>query len=137
MTEQRLEGGCLCRGVRYTVVGTPQRFYFCHCSRCRKVSGSAHAANIFVRGSLTWEHGESQVARFKLPEAERFTNTFCTQCGSRLPRAVAEHGMVLIPAGSLDTEPTMAPQAHIHTDSSAGWSCVHASLDELDGSPSA
>lgn len=129
MSEQRLQGGCLCRGVRYTVVGTPQRFYFCHCSRCRKVTGSAHAANVFVQGSLTWDCGESQVAQFKLPEAERFTNTFCSRCGSRLPRAVPQRGVVIVPAGSLDGEPTLAPQAHIHAGSSAGWSCLHGAVE--------
>ena len=40
-------GTCLCGAVRFEISGSFERFYLCHCSRCRKGSGSAHAANLF------------------------------------------------------------------------------------------
>ena len=71
----------------------------------------------------------------KLPEAERFTTTFCDTCGSRLARFIEDYGMVFIPAGSLDDEPDMGPQARIFTGSRAAWSCDSAELTEFEEYP--
>lgn len=124
MTEKTLRGGCLCGEVLYEIYGEPQRFYHCHCKRCRKASGTGHASNLMVKtAGITWLAGESNISAFKVPEAERFTNTFCKTCGGRLPRYVAETGFAIIPAGSLDSDPGIAPQARIFWDSKEAWSC--------------
>lgn len=130
-----LSGSCLCGRVRYTVSGEAQRFYHCHCSRCRKASGTGHATNLFVQGGLTWNSGAELIRTFKLPEAERFTNTFCEVCGSRMPRFIEKLGMVFIPAGSLEDEPDMRPQARIFLDSRAEWSCDESALPGFEQYP--
>lgn len=130
-----LSGSCLCGGVRYTVSGEAQRFYHCHCSRCRKVSGTGHATNLFVQGALTWTSGENLVRTFKLPEAARFANWFCEVCGSRMPRFIEKVGMVFIPAGSLEDEPDIRPQARIFLDSRANWSCDEVALPGFEQYP--
>ncbi len=135
MSEQTLKGSCLCGGVTYTVIGEPQRFYHCHCGRCRKATGTGHATNVFVAGKLTWDSGEQMIASYKVPEAARFTNRFCTTCGARLPRYIEDLGAVFIPAGSLDTEPVLKPQARIFMGSSTTWSCGAAALPEFDAQP--
>ena len=76
METKTLTGACLCGSVRYTVQGDPQRAYHCHCDRCRKATGTGHASNMVVAGTLTWNAGEALVRQFKVPEAQRFTNTF-------------------------------------------------------------
>jgi hypothetical protein len=124
MTQTTLKGSCLCGAVKYEARGEPKRFLHCHCSRCRKATGTGHASNLFLQpGVLEWLAGQEQVRAYKVPEAQRFTNTFCATCGSRLPRQVAGADIVLIPAGSLDDEVPMAPQARIFTGSRASWSC--------------
>ena len=124
MSQTTLKGSCLCGAVMYEVTGEPQRFYHCHCSRCRKATGTGHASNLFLQpGELQWLSGEEQIRTFKVPEAKRFTNNFCATCGSRLPRHAKEADAVLIPAGSLDDEPPMSPQARIFSGSRASWSC--------------
>ena len=55
-------------------------------------------------------------------KAERFTAVFCTVCGSPLPR-VYDSGIAVVPAGSLDHEPGIEPQARIFAGSRAAWSC--------------
>jgi hypothetical protein len=40
-----------------------------------------------------------------------------------MPRFIEKLDMVFIPAGSLDEEPDLAPQARIFTGSRAAWSC--------------
>lgn len=129
MNESTLRGGCLCGAVKFEITGEAKRFFHCHCSRCRKVTGTGHASNLFLQpGMLKWLNGEDQVRRFKLPEAERFTNNFCAVCGSRLPRQAKDTDTVVVPAGSLDGEAPIKPQARIFSGSRASWSCMS---DEL------
>ena len=125
MNQSVLRGGCLCGAVNFEVSGEPRRFYHCHCSRCRKVTGTGHASNMFLQpGALKWLTGEEHVRSFKVPEAARFTNTFCATCGSRLPRQAGGSDVVMVPAGSLDDAPSIKPQAHIFSESRASWSCT-------------
>ena len=124
MTQTTLRGGCLCGAVKYEVTGEPKRFYHCHCSRCRKATGTGHASNLFLHpGVLKWLSGEQQIRSFKVPEAQRFTNAFCAKCGGRLPRQPKDSDIVVIPAGSLDDEVPIRPQARIFSGSRASWSC--------------
>ena len=132
MTTETLTGSCLCGAVRYTATGDAQYFFHCHCSRIRKASGTGHASNLFLKGTITWESGQEHISSFKVPDAERFTNTFCGCCGGRVPRFLEPFGMVFIPAGSLDTEPAMWPQARIFSGSRTAWSCGTSELPEFD-----
>lgn len=125
MEPTTLNGSCLCGAVRYRVTGEAKRFYHCHCSRCRKATGTGHASNLFLQpASLEWLGGEEQIRSFKVPEAQRFTNAFCASCGSRLPRQAPGTDIVMIPAGTLDDEPPIQPQARLFSESRAKWSCA-------------
>ncbi|MDH4191656.1 MAG: GFA family protein [Betaproteobacteria bacterium] len=124
MTQASFMGSCLCGAVRFEVTGEPKRFFHCHCTRCRKASGTGHTSNLFVQpATLKWIKGEDAVRAFKVPEAKRFTNCFCGNCGGRMPRQAPGTDVVMIPAGSLDGEPPITPQARIFWDSRARWSC--------------
>ena len=135
MRTSSLSGGCLCEQVRYTATGEQTRFYHCHCRRCRKATGTGHASNLFLMGTLVWDSGEHLIQSYKLPGAERFTNTFCSQCGGRVPRFIEQLGMVFIPAGSLDGEPAIKPQAQIFKGSAAAWSCDGLNIPVFDEYP--
>lgn len=125
MSQISVKGSCLCGSVQYVVTGETKRFYHCHCKRCRKATGTGHASNLLVspQTSVTWLQGEELLARYKVPDAERFYNCFCQKCGGPVPRVVPELDAVLIPAGSLDSEPPVSPQGRIFWDSRAQWSC--------------
>ena len=125
MSEQTLSGSCLCGALRYSVTGEPARFMYCYCTRCRKSTGTGHATNLFVQdGSINWIGDLALVKNYKLPEAQRFARTFCTQCGGPVPGEIPDMKMVMIPAGTLDDEPNIGPQARIFYDSKAAWSCA-------------
>jgi len=127
MTKQHT-GSCLCGQVQYEVAGTFDRFYLCHCARCRKDTGSAHAANLFsAAGRLTWSSGEGLVRAFLLP-GTRHARSFCTVCGSALPY-IRPDGIV-VPAGSLDTDVDRIPDGRIFTASRASWD---RDLDSVTG----
>src|SRR5437016_14437903 len=68
-------GGCTCGAVRYAVRGEPTKVGICHCTSCRKETGSVFMAY------ADW-----------LPQAFETTGevrtfdgrSFCPNCGSRL-----------------------------------------------------
>jgi hypothetical protein len=66
-------GSCLCGEVAFEVEGPFDKFLNCHCSRCRKASGTAHSSEVIVKaGTLRWLKGEEAVVRFDLTQARSF-----------------------------------------------------------------
>jgi len=125
MSQINVSGSCLCGEVKYTVEGNVERFSHCHCQRCRKATGTGHASNVLVSplSGLKWLSGESSLVRYKVPEADRFYNCFCSNCGSPMPREIEQLDAVLIPAGSIDGDLPIQPQHRIFWDSRVDWSC--------------
>ena len=121
MTEL-IGGSCLCGLVSFEVSGPFDSFYFCHCSRCQKNSGSAHATNIFGKlDRIAWLSGQERIKKFELAEAEFFNKAFCSNCGSPLPHAARSGNFLIIPAGSLNSDPSVRPQNSIFWDDRAVW----------------
>lgn len=135
MDAQKHTGQCLCGTVKFTIHGAFESFFLCHCSRCRKDSGSAHSANLFSScARLTWDAGETSTRTFTLP-GSRHVKSFCRECGSALPFSQAEAGLVVVPAGSLDSRIDIRPMAHICCASRAEWDEGLAFLNEIEGLP--
>lgn len=114
-------GSCLCEKNKFEIEGDFESFYLCHCSRCRKDSGSAHAANLFsTTAKLKWIYGSENVKTFKLPST-RHIKSFCSICGSAMPNIQMGGKLLMVPAGSLDGSFSMEPTAHIFLSDKAGW----------------
>ncbi len=124
MSEASLSGSCLCGSVKFAATPPFTAFRYCHCTRCQKASGSAHAANVFVPlAQFAWCSGEPHIKRYDLTGAQRFSVWFCDQCGSRVPHQVRGRDDMLIPAGLLDNAPAdmPRPQNSIFWGSRATW----------------
>lgn len=129
-----INGSCLCGEVRYELTSEPVWSHTCHCSRCRKATGSAFAANLFFEiGALRYASGQERVRSFAPPDAERFTHYFCSQCGSTLPFSNEARGLVGVPMGTLDDDPHYSPRAHIFVGSKAPWFAICDDLPRHDG----
>ena len=132
------EGGCLCGEVAFEATGAAARMMNCHCSRCRLGRAAAHASNVFYKlDQFRWARGESLVREFKVPDARFHTAAFCSRCGGKLPKPSPERGIVAVPAGSLDTDPGLRPQAHICVADKAPWFDITGSLPQFPGMPPA
>ena len=126
-------GSCLCGAVSYRFHGPEYVFQYCHCSRCRKFTGSAHAANILVKPEqFEWLAGEDQVGTFAHPDAKHFATSFCKICGSSLPWTSQTGGAVIIPAGTLDEDPGIRPTQNIFWASRAPWRAEVGDLPQHD-----
>lgn len=131
----RYSGSCLCGGVRFEVGGDFESFYLCHCTRCQKDTGSAHAANLFSSSArLEWLSGADKIRSFTLP-ATQHTKSFCSVCGSALPNLQMNGTLLVVPAGSLDSGIAVRPNAHLFMASKAGWDFELEKVTKLEKLP--
>lgn len=129
-------GSCLCGQVKYKVEGSFESFYLCHCKHCQKDTGSAHAANLFsTTAKLVWTSGEDQIQTFNLP-ATRHTKSFCKECGAAVPGLQMDGKLLVVPAGSVDTQVMLKPDAHLFCSSKASWENNLESIKKFDTYPS-
>ncbi len=117
----KYSGSCLCGNVHFEIEGTFEDFYLCHCEKCRKDTGSAHAANLFsTKATLKWLSGENHVKTYN-HKGEGHIKNFCETCGSALPNIQMDGTLLVVPAGSLDSDVDIKPSGHIFYDSKANW----------------
>jgi len=116
-----LTGSCLCGGVRFEVTAPFRRASHCHCSRCRKHSGTFG----LTQGRVPLEgfrvvQGEELIRVYRPPEG--MAKAFCSVCGSSLFGGTWPDGPeVSVRFGTLDGDPGIRPQYHSHTASAALW----------------
>jgi hypothetical protein len=131
-----MKGSCLCGSVVYEIEPPFSVFQYCHCSRCRKFTGSAHAANLFVPPTqFKWINGADQVGKYAVPEAKYFATAFCKHCGSSLPWETQGGKTMVIPTGTLDEDPGIRPQQNIFWASHADWLSESSELPKYDERP--
>lgn len=119
-------GSCSCGKMRFELEGPPLRMHHCHCMRCRRARGGAHATNVIYRiEALRYSQGEELLGNFDLPGAELFGTSFCRQCGGAMPRRSSTRGVVVVPIGSLDSDPGIHAVAHQFVGSKAAWYDIH------------
>jgi hypothetical protein len=123
-------GSCACGKMRFELDGRPFRMHHCHCGRCQRARGGAHATNVLYEiEALRYTQGEELLSDFDLPGAEFFGTSFCRECGGAMPRRSASRSAVSVPIGALDTDPEINPLAHQYVEFKAPW------FDITDGGP--
>ena len=134
-TSSGTHGGCLCGSVAFSIDNAPSKIVQCHCSRCRRTRGTAHGVNTFVRqDQLHFTRGADRVKTFKPNDAERFSTSFCVDCGGLLPALFAPMQIYLVPVGSLDAPFDVKGVVNIYVGSKAPWFAItnpHPQYDEL------
>ncbi|GMQ46696.1 GFA family protein [Vibrio sp. 10N] len=130
-----ITGGCCCESVAFKVKDDFGKFFFCHCNQCRKLTGSAHAANLFTSpANIEWTKGEEKVQRYN-HSSRSFSKAFCSDCGSALPVVNQTGKFLIVPAGSLNEEPSKSLDAQIFCAEQTEWHSVGLKAVKLDGFP--
>lgn len=130
------QGSCLCGEITYQYSGKAKVFQYCHCSRCQKFTGSAHASNLIIDPEqFEWLSGKSLVGRFELAEAKHFATSFCKNCGSSLPWITKSKKAMIVPAGTLDNDPQEKPVHNIYYADKACWYEAPSALTKYDELP--
>jgi len=120
-----IRGCCLCGGVQFEIRRAVGPFELCHCSRCRKASGSAFVAGLGVRvEDYRLLAGKDLISVYEAPILERppaYRVAFCSRCGSPVPDPPSGASWFEVPAGILDDDPELRPDKHIFVDYKDAW----------------
>jgi hypothetical protein len=119
--EKPLTGQCLCGGVRFEVTAPFRRANHCHCSRCRRHSGTfGETQGRVAKEGFRLVAGTDLIRVFRLPGGA--AKAFCSTCGSSLFGGDWPDGdEVSIRFGALDGEPGIRPEYRSFVASRAVW----------------
>ncbi len=125
-----LVGGCECGAVRYAAAYEFQYALNCHCSRCRRATGSAFKPLAGIeRGKLSITTGGDSLMIVGSADAN---DTRCADCGSLLYSVVRDGEYVHVALGSLIDTPSIRPTRHIFVGSKAPWFEITDDLPQHD-----
>ncbi|HEY9102433.1 GFA family protein [Chitinimonas sp.] len=132
MTQPRqLTGQCLCGAVRYEVLDDFGYALNCHCSQCRRATGSAFKPfGGIARSALRITQGEAQAMVYGDATADH--DVHCRACGSLLYSVVRGGEYVHVTLGTLMDTPSIRPSAHIFVGSKAPWYTITDDLPRYD-----
>jgi hypothetical protein len=123
-----LAGKCLCGAVQYAVADEFLYAANCHCSNCRRTTGSAFKPFAGIqRERLSLTEGEDNLLIFGDETAH---DTHCKTCGSLLYSVVRDGAFVHVAMGTLVDEPTIRPTHHIFVGSKAKWFTITDDLPQ-------
>lgn len=131
-----MRGHCLCGTVEFKIDASSLRLYRCHCSLCRRQSGTAsNLATIVPNSKFHWLAGQDKIASWQ--KTSGFRSDFCSSCGSPVPNPLRTLDRMWVPAGLLDSHAQLSLAADIHLGSKADWDAMgpagmqHEELPEL------
>ena len=123
-----LAGECLCRAVRYEVADAFAYALNCHCSNCRRATGSAFKPFAGIaREKLTVVDGADDLMTYGGTAAH---DAHCRRCGSLLYSVVRDGAFVHVTMGTLRDAPAIRPSAHIFVGSKAPWYAISDDLPQ-------
>ena len=128
---RRLTGRCYCGAVHYAVADQFVYAANCHCSNCRRATGSAFKPFAGIeRGKLRVTKGEDNLMTFG---DETDHDAHCRLCGSLLYSLVRDGAFVHVPMGTLVDDPSIRPSVHIFVGSKAPWYTITDDLPQHEG----
>src|SRR5215467_4163566 len=105
---RRLSGAWYCRAVLYAVTDEFRYAMNCHCSNCRRTTGSAFKPFAGIeRAKFAVTRGEDGLLIYGGDKAH---DAHCRKCGSLLYSVVRDAAWVHVPMGTLVDAPTIRPQ---------------------------
>ena len=128
-----LAGKCFCGAVQYEVADEFLYAMNCHCSRCRRTTGSAFKPFAGIeRGKLRVTEGADKLLVYGHEERN---NTHCRLCGSLLYSVVRDGAFVHVAMGTLVDAPSIRPTKHIFVGSKAPWFTITDDLPQFEEFP--
>jgi hypothetical protein len=119
-----LEGGCACRAVRYRLLSPPLIVHACHCTECRRLTGSAFALNALVETDrLEILAGEAHPVPVPGASGKPQTILRCPACRVALWSHYPGGGpkLAFVRVGTLDEPGRLPPDIHIYTSTRLPW----------------
>ena len=126
-----LAGECFCGAVRYAVANAFAYALNCHCSNCRRTTGSAFKPFAGIaRDKLSVTGGDNDLMIYGDRTGH---DAHCRRCGSLLYSVVRNGAFVHVAMGTLVDDPSIRPSAHIFVGSKAPWYVITDDLPQYQG----
>ncbi|MFC3322956.1 GFA family protein [Mesorhizobium cantuariense] len=126
----KLTGKCFCGAVHYEVADEFIYAVNCHCSNCRRTTGSAFKPVAGIeRGKFALAAGHDKLLIFG---DESGHDAHCELCGSLLYSLVRGGAYVHVAMGTLVDNPAIRPTAHIFVGSKASWFTITDDLPQYE-----
>ena len=124
MPELPLTGGCMCGGVRFEIDRPLVQASWCHCSRCRRRTGTGASVQGWIEpGALRVVQGEELIRSYRFEEG--WAKVFCRECGSSLwSEDPSGSGRKAVRFGAFDADPGIEPSYHQFVDYAPSWAPV-------------
>ncbi|CAN7304593.1 GFA family protein [Pararhizobium sp. LjRoot238] len=119
-TPSVLTGKCMCGAVEYAVDDAFEYSMNCHCSNCRRTTGSAFKPFAGIRRErlrVVKGHGAGLI----YGNCDDAHDVHCGTCGSLVYSVVREGAYVHVAMGTLVDAPSIRPAGHIFVGSKAPW----------------
>lgn len=130
------EGGCACGAVRYRLDSPPMFVHCCHCTGCRRLSGTAFALNAMIETDrLTPLAGQPRPSMLTRESGQTHTQWRCGSCGVLVwghHPAIGER-VAFIPVGTLDAADAFPPALHCYIRSKLPWVTLPDGVPATDG----
>lgn len=125
------QGSCLCGAINVEV-GPISSIIHCHCSLCRKSSGTAFATNGFVNSDeFKIVKGADNLNFFEMKTGRK--RHFCKTCGSPVYSSNdADKSRIRLRLGILDSDITERPISHNFVTSKACWDSFNQDLPQYE-----
>jgi hypothetical protein len=119
----KLEGGCFCRSVRYTLTSAPMFVHCCHCRNCQSQTGSAFVLNALIETDrIEVLSGEPEITTVESGSGHPHDIYRCTDCRIALWSDYGRRpGLRFVRVGTLDDPTALSPDVHIFTRSKLPW----------------
>lgn len=128
-----VSGSCLCGAFKYSVEGSFGDVRLCHCSQCRRKSGTAFTANAKIDVSQwSLEGPEDLISEFE--HKRGLYNAFCARCGSPLyARSDADRNDIRVRLGGFEGDLDVRITGHVWTSSKASWYEIEDGIPQFEG----
>lgn len=115
------QGECNCGAVQFEIDDPLTDVFVCHCSICRRNTGSNGIAVVIVPNDrFRWTRGQQHVATWRKPGTE-WETWFCRICGAPVP-GQNDPATIFVPAGSITQGGEALKVAHhVWVGSKAVW----------------
>jgi hypothetical protein len=130
-----MRGQCLCGTIEFEVAASRLKLYRCHCSLCRKQSGtSSNCAAVVEKDDFRWLRGQETATSWK--RSTGYRSDFCSRCGSPVPNELGSSAAYWVPAGLLEDTGQIEVIADFHLSSKASWDTTPPAMQQFAELPS-
>ena len=126
-------GRCLCGKVKFEILCAKLGIYHCHCSQCRKLTGTAfNTGCITPPETFKWLSGETSISTYN--DHSGYRASFCNNCGSSVPNK-GRLPFMWIPAGTIEQTDKLEVKAHLFVASKADWDRIPQGVMKFETMP--